>query len=285
MSQSNNETKNPLSKYFRQPAIYIKLPSEGKFWPEDSIDLPVTGELPIYPMTTRDEITLRTPDALMNGAGVVEIIQNCVPNIKNAWVTPSIDVDAILIAIRIASYGENMDVEATCPHCNESSTYSLNLQNCLSSIKCPNYSSVFKHDDLSIKTRPSTFFGSNKTETIDFERQKMLQALERADIPNEVKAAEIQKSMQRLVDISIDILVNSTEYIEIADGTRVNDESFIREFYTKSPSTVIKTIQKHLEEVNTDASIKPQKINCTACAKPYEIPVVFNYSSFFGDGS
>jgi hypothetical protein len=61
-------------------------------------------------MTTKDEITLKTPDALLNGQGVVNVIESCCPAIKDAWAMPSIDVDATLIAIRIASYGNQMDL-------------------------------------------------------------------------------------------------------------------------------------------------------------------------------
>ena len=42
---------NPLKAFFRQPAIYLKLPSNGSFWPEDSVDFPHNRELPVYPMT------------------------------------------------------------------------------------------------------------------------------------------------------------------------------------------------------------------------------------------
>lgn len=285
MENSTTPNKNPLSKYFRQPAIYIKLPSNGEFWPTDSLELPLNRELAIYPMTTRDEITLRTPDALMNGSGVVDIIQSCVPEIKNAWLMPNIDVDAVLIAIRIASYGEGMDVETRCPHCNENNTHALNLQTCLASIQSPDYKEMVSIDSLKIKLKPSTYFGNNKAESIDFEQQKMLQALERADLPDDVRSTEIQKSMQRLVEISIDILVNSTDYVELEDGQRVQETEYIKEFYTNAPSTVIKTIQSKLEKFSVDGGIKPQIVNCSACTKPYEVPVIFNYSTFFGNGS
>ncbi|NDB58023.1 hypothetical protein EB001_06220, partial [bacterium] len=106
---------NPLAKHFRQPSVYLKLPSGGKYWPEGTINLPANGEVPIMAMTTKDEITIRTPDALMNGQGVVDLIQSCCPNITNAWAMPTIDSDAILVAIRIATNGSNMDIDSKCP--------------------------------------------------------------------------------------------------------------------------------------------------------------------------
>jgi hypothetical protein len=68
-------SNNPLLKHFRQPAIYLRLPSGGKFWNPKSLDLPESNDVPIYPMTIKDEITIKTPDALMNGQGVVDVIQ------------------------------------------------------------------------------------------------------------------------------------------------------------------------------------------------------------------
>ena len=108
---------NPLAKHFRQPQLYLKLPSQGKWYPQGSIDMPVTGELPVYPMTAKDELILQTPDALLNGQSTVEVIQSCVPSIKDAWKMPSIDLDAVLIAIRQATYGPGMDFFSVCPHC------------------------------------------------------------------------------------------------------------------------------------------------------------------------
>lgn len=280
----NTATANPLSKYFRQPSVYIKLPSKGEFWPEGSLDLPITGEVPIYPMTARDEITLRTPDALMNGSGVVEVLQSCCPSIKDAWKMPSIDIDAVLIAIRIASYGGAMDVESQCPHCSNDNTHALDLQSCLASIKAPDYSKLVKADELKIKLRPVAYFSVNKESSINFEEQKILQALEKADLEDTVRAARILESMNKLVELNIDTVANSTEYIQLADGTMVNDYNFIREFYSNAPSALVKTVQTRLSEINAEGGIAPQSVNCGECSKSYTIPLVFDYAAFFGKG-
>ena len=118
---------NPLKQYFRRPSIYIKLPSGYKNYPAGVIDIPESGELPVYPMTAIDEITVKTPDALFNGSAIVDIINSCIPNIKDPWKLSSVDVDAVLIAIKSAADGNDMELETTCPACDESSTYGVNL--------------------------------------------------------------------------------------------------------------------------------------------------------------
>ena len=45
---------NPLTQYFRQPAIYIKLPSNGQHYPDGALKTTANGELPVYPMTGND---------------------------------------------------------------------------------------------------------------------------------------------------------------------------------------------------------------------------------------
>ena len=115
------QSTNPLSGHFRQPAVYLQLPSRGQFWAPDSIDMPANGELPVYPMTAIDEITYRTPDALFNGQAVINVVQSCVPAIKDAWKIPNRDLNTLLVAIRIASYGHEMELTSTCPACRHES--------------------------------------------------------------------------------------------------------------------------------------------------------------------
>ena len=103
-------TANPLASFFRQPKIYVSLPSKGEFYPEGSLVKTHNNEYPVFAMTARDELLFKTPDALMNGVATREVITSCIPNILDPLKIPSLDVDAILSAIRIATYGEEMEV-------------------------------------------------------------------------------------------------------------------------------------------------------------------------------
>ncbi len=76
------ENSNPLGKYYRQPAIYIKLPSQGRYYPPDVFTPTETGEIPVFPMTAKDELAFKTPDAMINGQGTVDVVKSCIPNFK-----------------------------------------------------------------------------------------------------------------------------------------------------------------------------------------------------------
>ena len=283
-AKPQEKASNPLQKYFRQPSIYIKLPSGGQYWVAGSLNLPVTGEIPVYPLTTRDEITLRTPDALMNGVGVVDAIQSCCPSILNAWEMPSIDVDTVLIAIRIASYGHEMDFDVNCPHCQAENTFTQDLRDILAAVKVPDFSKTLNTENLIIKLKPAAYFATNLNSQINFEEQKLLQAIEQTQLPDEERSKTIQNSMQRLIDIGLSNLTAVTEYIATDEGDVVTDPAFIREFYHNVSSETVNKINAQLAEFTKENSLPPLSAECTSCTKPFEVPIEFNYSSFFGKG-
>ena len=278
---------NPLAKHFRQPAIYFKLPSRGRYWSTTALNLPANGEIGVMSMTTKDEITLKTPDALLNGQGVVNVIQSCCPNIKDAWKMPSVDVDAAIIAIRIASYGNQMDFTSECPHCKETSDYAIDLGATLNTLTAPTYRDKVSVEDLKIKLKPQPYFSVNRANMIAFEEQQILRTLETADTNPEEAKTMFDQQLDKLIDLNVLILVDSTEYIETADGSIVYDTNFIYEFYQNCDTVVTKAIRDQLAEYSKIAGLKPVPVNCKneECVKDFDVNITFDFASFFGKGS
>ena len=134
---------------------------------------------------------------------------------------------------------------------------------------------------------PQAYFGVNRKNTISFEEQQLMQALETPDGPNgndEARIKQIADSMSRLVQISISTVADSTEYIELEDGTRVSDPEYIKEFYNNATGEIVRQVQTRLSEINSEGAIKSQSASCIACTKEYQIPLTFDYASFFGKG-
>ena len=275
---------NPLTKFFRTPAIYISLPSGGRFWEQDAIDMPENSELPVFPMTNRDEITLRTPDALINGQGVVDVVQSCIPAIKNAWKMPSLDVDATLMAIRIASYGHNMDFEQTCSACGHEDRYGMDLRHTMSSIKCPDYDQMTDFGPIRIKFRPQNYAQVTKSNQAAFELQKLSQNAENGTEEEQMMANALQ--LEKFTKLNVESMTSITDYIESAEsGERIDDVEFIKEFYANIDNQLFNKIQDALIELTKDSNVKPAKVACTECGAEVELNILFDYSSFFGRGS
>jgi len=276
-----SENINPLQKHFRRPAIYFKLPSQGQFWPEGSLELTVTGDLAVLPMTTMDEITIRTPDALLNGQGVVDLIKSCVPSIKDPWGMPSVDVDATLIAIRIASYSNMMEIESNCPHCDEKNSYLVDLNNILANIRSPDYTQTLKYDNLVFAFKPQKYFEMNKANLVRFEEQKIINLVRDDTISDEEKTQYFAEQVKRLVDISNSAYVACTSSVTTEEGIVVRDELFINEFYKNCARSTSNAVKGKLEEFAEAAKIKPIDVKCNECQKDFKVNVSFDYSHFF----
>jgi hypothetical protein len=275
--------KNPLQKFFRQPAIYFMPPSGGRWWPPGAMNVPPTGEFAVYPMTSRDEVLLRTPDALLNGQGMVDVIQSCIPDIKDAWKMPATDVDAVLIAMRIASYGHQMDFESTCPHCNEEHTYALDLRSMLDQIKAPNFEETFTYEDITVKFRPQQYYGLNRNNKINFEVQKLSQSIDNMT-DEDAKVNETVIQMNKLVDLNLEILAECTESISFGEET-VTDRRYILEFYKNINSKMVSIVQTAYGELAAKGAIPKQKTQCAGCNEEMDMAITFDYANFFASGS
>lgn len=271
---------NPLRQYFRRPAVHIKLPSGGRDYAPGIIDLPPTGELPVYPMTAIDEITARTPDALFNGTAVAELIKSCVPNIKDPWAVSSNDLDAILIAIKAATGNDNLEIESTCPKCTESSVYGVNLVGVLSTLKSGDYSEPLTIGDLSFKFRPLSYREMNSASLGQFEVQRLFASIENMT-SEEDKSAASQEALKRITELTMDLLSKAIEYIQTPD-TRVEETDFIIDFLKNCDKNVYAQVRDYNSNLKLSTEIKPLQIKCIHCSNEYEQPFTLNPADFFG---
>jgi transposase-like protein len=282
--QDNN---NPLRKYFRQPKIYLKLPSRGKYYAPGSIDLPENGELPIFAMTAKDELMFKTPDALINGEATVEVIKSCVPNIRDPWKMPSIDNDAILIAIRMATFGEKLEISTKVPNTGEDKDFEIDLRMLLEQLLEFEFDPFIQiSDEMTIEIKPTTYreFTDNALKT--FEEQRIFKVINDDSIPDDQKLVVFAKSFRKLTEITIDLVVNSVACIDTPDG-RVTDKRHIRDFFSNADRDTFDKVMKHLETIRNNSKIKPLVVNATpeeieaGVPETYEIPITFDQSNFF----
>jgi hypothetical protein len=272
---------NPLKQYFRRPEIYLKLPSGGKFYPADSIDLPDNQELPVYPMTAIDEITSKTPDALFNGSAVADIIKSCVPAIKDPWSMPSMDLDAILLAIRSATNGNELEINSTCPSCTEESKYGINLASLLGTIKSDDYDNPLVIGELQIKFKPLTYKEANAGNMSQFLMQRQVREFQLVTDEDEEarnkKSSELMKVIQKL---NIDLIANTVESISVGDE-KVNNREHLHEFIEKCDRNAFEKIRTHVTNIRQSSTIQPQKLRCVSCSHEYTQELALNITDFF----
>ena len=281
------ENSNPLNKYFRQPAVFVTLPSGGAY-PPHVMKPSQTGEVGVQPMTARDEIIFKTPDALMNGQGMVDVIQSCIPDIKDAWQISNYDLDSILIAIRIATYGETMNISFTVPGTTEKVDHSLNLPALLDDIKKTTVKNeITLKDGLRIAVRPLTYKDMTSTALQTFTQQKLYSTVQSAEMAPEEKVKRFNESFKALTDLSHTILLKNISKIITIEGVEVTDPTQIKEFVEKANATLIKELQDELVNLRTQGAVQPIKLKASeeqikkGAPASYEIPVTFDTANFF----
>jgi hypothetical protein len=270
---------NPLKQYFRRPSLYLKLPSAGNFYKEGSIDLPENKEVPVFPMTAIDEITSKTPDALFNGTAVVDIIKSCVPNIKDPWSIPIMDLDPLLISIRAATNSNEMEVNSMCPSCNEDGKYGVNLIGLLNGLSAGNYDDTFQMDELKFKFKPLTYKQVNDLNLKQFQISQLARSLD--DVQDEGQRSTVSQSLvTELNNLATNLISESIEYIA-TPSSMVSDKNFIIDFLHNCDKKTFEKLKENTVKLREGSQLKPMKIKCVNCGHDYEQSLTINVTDFF----
>ena len=285
--QKSPQKINPLMGMMRQPKIYIRLPSGGQYWPDETLSISENGEYPVYSMTAKDELVLKTPDALLNGEAVVDVIQSCLPNILNAWECPQIDLDVILVAIRLATYGEKMDTSVTVNGIE--ATYSADLKEIIDNLYANvSWTEVVEVGNvLKIHVKPLNYKKLSLSASQTFETQRIINLVNDNDIKEDEKLELFKKSFNKITNLTLNIITESVFAIE-TNSTIVTEFEFIKDFIENFDRDVFNQIKDHIDNSRKNNSIKPLKVRATeemiaaGSKEEIEIPIVFDPATFFG---
>jgi hypothetical protein len=289
--QAMPKKSNPLAGFMRQPKIYISLPSGGAYWPQNAIQVPENGQFPVYSMTAKDELVFKTPDALMNGQAVVDVIQSCIPNIKDAWKTPNIDLDLILVAIRIATYGEMMEISHVVPNTSEVVEHQIDLRVMLDQLSVNRWEDAVEiNEQLTCFVRPLTYKHVTMTSMKAFETQRLMQAVNDDNISDEKKLEVFNQSFSKMTDITVDLVADTVQAIQTPD-TLVKETAYIKEFLKNADADLYKKINDHIARMKTITGLQPlvmtssEEHRALGAPETYEVPIGLDNSDFFGRSS
>lgn len=277
---------NPLGQFFRKPGLNVRLPSGGKFYkvpPKVTID----GEIAVFPMTAKDELLIKNADSLLNGDAIVSLIKSCVPDIDDPREMPNPDLDAILLAIRKATYGDKIEVTATCP-CEEwKGTYSISVDNLLMQVNdIDDFNQVELDNQLIVNLKPSTLHDQNKLGLTQFENVRKLQAAENIN-DERVKIAANNEVVSRNILLTQDIIANGVVNVALPDGNVVADPAQIREWIGQLEVNDFKKIEDKLGMINKSGMATKTSVGCgkEGCERKFDLDFTLDPVSFFAPGS
>lgn len=269
---------NPLQQYFRQPKVFINLPSKGVYNKPASIEGDATN-IPVFGMTGSDVIIAKTPDALLSGESTVRVIQSCCPAIKDAWDLSVLDTDLIFAAIKIATYGPALEVTHTCKKCSSTNDYSLDLTNVTNHYTKCKYDNTLEVNGLTIKTRPLTYKQLTEFNIKNFELQQQLSQVEQMD-DKQAQQDIVNKLWKTLAESQHMLYVSSVESIETPETTVVEKE-FINELLSNCDKSLTDAIKNKFEINKSNWAMPTFPVSCPDCSNEVNLSIELDQSNFF----
>ena len=248
---------NPLNKYFRKPAISISLPTQGEFYAPGALDFDNDKELNVLPMTARDEMMMNSPDALLNSSATIDVIKSCVPGIRDPWSMPVIDLDTVLLGVRIASLGESMDISVIVPKVEETISYTVDLRVMMDQIDRAKFDPyVVLEPTLTVKVKPMSYRQLTNLQLRTYEQQRMITQVAQGKMSASEKNKEFNEIFNRMTNLTLDNMKEAVLEIN-ADGDVITENTYISEFVDNMQAEMASKIRTHIDGQNSLGKIKP----------------------------
>lgn len=281
-----DQNTNPLLAYYRVPNFTVTLPSRGAFYSGgDVVELSPDGEVSILPMTAADEVLMKNPDALLNGEAVIGAIRSCVPAVKNPRRLLSCDLDALLVGIRAASYGNNNEINVQCPKCEAENSFGVDFESLLGAVEPlePRYE-VILDTGATVVIEPSTFDAVIKQQRALFEGSKLRRTLNDPSISDEARLKMFSDSFNRLNKLNFELVLDSIVEVlatgKDGEDIAVRDKRHISDFLRNIEGKQAKKIEKKIAEVNSHGVRKDLDATCGKCGHEWKVPVEYNDTNF-----
>lgn len=273
---------NPLKQYFRQYKMYLRLPSGTSYYAPGAIAFTDTGEVGIMPMTGKDEMILKNPDALLNGESLIEVIKSCVPAIKDPRTLLTNDIDAIITAIRHVTYNGKLETELECPSCGHDNSFKLDLQYALDNMSYlePEYT-VNLESGVTVYVKPYGFPELLKGLHAQFEQSKLQRMIQNENLTDEQRLKMFAGAFKEISTITFFLMASSVvKVVDERNDVNVTDKSFIQEFLLNIDKTEAEEITKLIEEINKIGIEHTFQAKCQKCEHEWTTQIDFNPVNF-----
>lgn len=260
-----SKKKNPLLAVHNVPGETFRLPSGGLFYKDGELDENVTdGEVHVYPMKTVDELIMKSPDKILTGKAVVEVFARCIPDIKKPEMLLANDVEYLMAAIRVVSYGEDSEVVSThtCKDATEQ-TYVVNVRDILRKSReidptSLNKNYTFELDGFVLSIRPPLY--------------KSVVSLYQTISEEFLKEATEEEVATKLIE-------NLSSMIEEVNGH--SDDAHIFEWLMDLKAGWINKISDFTRENSTWGIEYVTDVECKECGDKFSLSVPTNPITFF----
>jgi hypothetical protein len=224
----------------RAPVTTIKLPTGRNFYPRNIVEYDDAGEVSLYAMTSRDEMTLRSQDLSLHGKAIEIVIKSCVPQVKMPGQLAAVDVNFLMLAIKHVSNEQNpIEENFVCKSCGAENSVAVDYGAVLATaVEMPELVPV-------VISRPGV-----KME-FDFHPVRYAKAMEMA-----IKAYEIAMEMQSINGVR----QNLTDIKQKIDTEKYMNQRMIEAIQSNTENEILTAADciTQITIISEDAADKPQ---------------------------
>ena len=277
---------NPLLDDLSFPPVAICLPTSA-YWYEDGVIDPNADplNLDVKPLGILAEQNFRDSWLLASGKAVPRIIREVCPAILQPEELAEDDIEAILLATRLASYGDMMKLTHKCQNkdvdsegdgeiCEEENELDLNIQEFIT-----RYDQIRNIDDYKVDLnavahtvylRPTPYKQSLQVLKQAVLAEKTFTSFDDMTaedfVLDPIKIADYSHLADLTSDVTIESLVESIHYVTTVKGDKVFEKDSIREWLLAMPTTESKLIVNKINELATVLRQRSEvKYNCHTC--------------------
>lgn len=277
--QNDGAVKAPnplLERLNKLPGTTVQLPSGGIFYTDGELDSECqNGEVVVFPMTTTDEIMMRSPDMLFQGTAIENVVKRCIPQIKKPLDLLVGDVDYILTNLRKISYGPQLPVRYDCD-CfkNDPEKYEKVRAEASNEYLIP-------IDTLIQKTTPLDAKSFNKDYKVTLQNGQVvvLQPLRFGDYIKLQQSANKSDDMNSIEEIKDYVASNFAAVTKSVDG--IEDRELIKEWYRDLYRSETALIKNKIDEFTPWGIDFKYEITCRLCKNKKGLVTQLNPVYFF----
>lgn len=273
-----------LQNYQRQAKIFIDLPSKGVFYNDTVLEDNKHDQIPVFGMNAVDEIMFKTPDALFSGEATVQVIKSCIPSILDPWQLVGFDIDYILIAIRIATYNDELAISSTCSKCSTQNDSVLSLTRLIGHFQNYQVENSFSINDLTFNLKPLTYkqMTDFAVENYQYERT-IIQIASDTNLSDEEKNKQTKEQYNRSNDLNLRVAISYIKSISNSTDSETNLES-ITNFIVNNDAEFYNELKSNIQKLSMQWELPTVDIACSGeeCTNTYKSKVDLDYSNFFG---
>lgn len=283
---------NPLSEFYTQTGMFVSLPSNGRFY-TNKIKTSADGDVEIFPMNAVDEMQFQNPDGLLNNESLVNVFKRVLPGIPDPNEIPKPDLDVLLLALRMVTYGKNLEIETVCEKCKHKAEYSVDLSRILASAKKIIDDNTVTIGELVLNLKPFNLSSQNRMNEymISIQRAaRQLQLYGASPDSNDIALfekikTEMTDNVRRSSAELFQIASASIESIILPNGDLVTDQQYISEWLDNIKAPDYKKIREKITELSEEPIDREVKFVCEKCQHENVAEVQFDPANFFDTSS